>query len=138
VTVAPEDAASSQPSTIEPADPAVESVGHMRKDRLQDLLQQALRTESPLEANLGAVKVDLFEMTMQLKKFLAKAFPNQPENWDEFGQMMQGYDNYLKLTKQIDRFTQLDIKLKDMESRAAETRAVISKGQEPKSEKVAK
>jgi hypothetical protein len=60
-----------------------------------------------LDANLGTVNADLFLMAHRLMQGMGDVLESRPDSLEEFDLAHQSLDNYLRVTKQIDRFTQL-------------------------------
>jgi hypothetical protein len=103
--------------------PMADSVAQVRTRRRDELLQKSLESDNPLEANLGAVQVDLLDMATQLKEFLAVAFPDSAENWAEFEQLTVGCNTMLRVTSQVERYAHLSLKFQEAKERAIERRA---------------
>jgi hypothetical protein len=97
----------------QPPAPAAVKQFVLRNQRIQDYLVQSLAKGSPLEANLGAVNCDLFSMASHLWQAIAEALQQGPAALEELEYLMPAVEQYLKITKQIDRYAQLAIKLGD-------------------------
>ena len=100
----PSHSGSGATSTTEPITP--------QQRRLQDLIAAALATACPLEANLGIVKCGLIDLAQRLHTALVSALGEPPATVAEIEQVSRTIDQYLRLTKQIDRYAQLAIKLR--------------------------
>lgn len=116
----------------------------LRAERILDYLQSALTQHDPLLANLGAVHSDLLQIERKLKQALDRALSDATRDVLDFEVLLPGLDHLLRLAKQIDRFTQLEIQLKGaarkstVPQRAAtepqDTPAVAAEGSSPSEE----
>jgi hypothetical protein len=84
----------------------------VRLQRIMDYVKEASEKRDALDATLGAVNGDLLLMARRLRQELDD-FLNRPSQSTEELLLAQAvFDQYLRLAKQIDRFAQLDIKLR--------------------------
>lgn len=102
-------ASSLQPST--PRDPASGDEVDRRLQRIRDYLDEALAKDNALAANLGAAASDLMLLGYQLKQAIDAALAEAPVALDRFEQLLPAIDYYLRINKQVDRMTQLDLRL---------------------------
>jgi hypothetical protein len=82
-------------------------VDDVRLQRIIEYLQDSLADSDPLDANLGTVNADLFLMAHRLMQGMGDVLASRPDSLEEFDLVHQSLDHYLRVTKQIDRFTQL-------------------------------
>lgn len=83
----------------------------VRTRRLAEYMASSLTEDDPLAANLGAVNGDLMLLAYRMRQALDGLFDEPPESVQELQAAMPGLEGYLKVTKQIDRFSQLAVKL---------------------------
>lgn len=83
----------------------------VRTRRLAEYMASSLAKDDPLAANLGAVHGDLMLLEYRMRQALDGLFDTPPESLQELQAAMPGVEGYLKVTKQIDRFAQLAMKL---------------------------
>jgi hypothetical protein len=79
----------------------------VRLQRIIEYMRDSLADSDPLDANLGAVNADLFLMAHRLMQGMGDVLESRPDSLEEFGLVHQSLDHYLRVTKQIDHFTQL-------------------------------
>jgi hypothetical protein len=89
------------------AAPSVES----REQRIADYVAESLAKDDALEANLGILNADLMLIAHRFRHALDEALQQPPETLAEMAEFMPGIDGYLRVVKQIDRFSQLALKL---------------------------
>ena len=65
-----------------------------------------------MEANLGVVNADLMLLAGRFRHVLEEAMQQSPETLAEMAELMPGVDSYLRVVKQVDRFSQLAVKLR--------------------------
>jgi hypothetical protein len=87
------------------------TTGNLRDQRIADYLNDALSKPDPFEANLGIVNADLMQIAHRLQQVLNEAMQQPPETLAEMAEFMPGLDGYLRVVKQVDRFSQLALKL---------------------------
>lgn len=79
----------------------------VRLQRIIEYMRDSLANSDPLDANLGTVNADLFLMAHRLMQGMGDVLESRPDSLEEFDLAHQSLDHYLRVTKQIDRFTQL-------------------------------
>jgi hypothetical protein len=84
---------------------------NLREQRIADYMEDSLAKHDPLEANLGIVNADLMKIAHQFQRVLDDAMQQAPETLSEMIEFMPGIDGYLRIVKQVDRFSQLTMKL---------------------------
>lgn len=82
-----------------------------RVQRIMDYLESSLRKRDALQATIGAVNSDLMLIGYRLKQVVQTAMDTTPAALDEYGKLMPAVESLLKVFKQIDRFTQLEVRL---------------------------
>jgi len=83
-----------------------------REKRLADYVTQSLEVADPFEASVGAVNADLMLIAHRFRQALGEALEKPPENLEELAEFMPSVDGYLRIVKQVDRMSQLALKLK--------------------------
>ena len=83
----------------------------VRLQRMTDYLEESLAKSNPLEASLGGVIFDLLLMARRLMQEFNGFLNSRSDSSEELELVQPSLDQYLRITKQIDRFTQLVVKL---------------------------
>lgn len=83
-----------------------------REQRIADYLTQSLEVGDPFEANVGMVNADLMFLVHRYQQALGGALEEPPEDLAELAEITPSVDSYLRLVKQMDRISQLAMKLK--------------------------
>ena len=114
----------------EPSPPRADAVKEQhierRNQRIEDYLRAALESPNPLAANLGAANSDLMAVQHALQQAIDTALSQTKPTLAELETLLPGIDYLLKIAKQIDRFSQLEIKLKPAEPDLASLAALRS------------
>jgi hypothetical protein len=87
-----------------------------RHERVDDYLDHALKASHPLEANLGVVHSDLMWFAGTLNDTLSGYRREAAETLLAKEEFFPTLEMYLKVSKQIDRFAQLLLKVQKLES----------------------
>jgi hypothetical protein len=95
------------------------STGALRKQRIEDFQNDALAASDPLQANLGAINGALMRMSYHMETALEAALITITDPVDRFARLGPAIDAYLKVTRQIDRFAQLDNRLSSPQDASA-------------------
>lgn len=114
------------------SEPVPEDAGGLdrRSARIADYLAQALAEDNPLLANLGTVNCDLLQVQNFLRQAVEDAFAKVPRDLSEWEHLTPAIDQLVKIVKQIDRFTQLDIRIRSEEQSARREEArLMNEGQ---------
>jgi hypothetical protein len=82
-----------------------------RLQRIIDYSEEALAKSDALEANLGSVITDLLLIARRYSLELKEVLNTDPSAPEELELIEPSLDQYLRVTKQLDRFTQLVVKL---------------------------
>lgn len=99
----PTDAAAPAQTDAAAADP--------RLQRIAEQLAEALRSPDLLRGITMASSCDIMELSWQLKKAIDAELADGPGSLDHFAELSPALDTLLRMTKQIERFTQLDMRL---------------------------
>ena len=91
--------------------PSAAEVASLRLARIQQYLLASLEQVDPLEANLGAAASDLMSLGFKLKQAIEESLADTPNSLERFQRLRPAIDDYLKLSRQIDRYAQLDRRL---------------------------
>ena len=83
-----------------------------REQRIADYVTQSLGVSDPFEANVGVVNADLMMFALRYRQVLSEALEQPPESLAELAEIMPSVDSYVRLVKQMDRVSQLAMKLK--------------------------
>jgi hypothetical protein len=81
-----------------------------RLDRITRYRESALNKSDDLEANLSVINADLMGMANQLRRELEEANERLPNSAKKLELRRRGFDDYLRVTKQIERYTTLVIR----------------------------
>ena len=85
----------------------------IREQRIADYVAESLAQEDAMEANLGVVNADLMLLAHRFRHVLEEAMQQPPETLAEMAELMPGVDSYLRVVKQVDRLSQLAVKLRE-------------------------
>jgi len=99
---------------VETADVGGAEVPDRRGRCLLQLVEETLANRNPLAANLGLVNCDLMRLARTFYDRLSEALARHPDTPEELAQLARAFDQFLKVTKQIERYGQFDIKLQQM------------------------
>ena len=91
-----------------------ESAGQTKDNRVKriaDYLESSLRKPDALQATIGAVNSDLMLIGHRLNQAVQHAMDTSPTALNEFGKLMPAVESLLKVYKQVDRFTQLEVRM---------------------------
>ena len=84
----------------------------VRLQRIMDYVKEASEKRDALDATLGAVNGDLLLIARRLRQELDDFLNRPSESAEELLLAQSFFDQHLRVAKQIDRFAQLDIKLR--------------------------
>jgi hypothetical protein len=84
-----------------------------RRRRLRDYHIRALAHEDPCQAMLGSVNAELMLVTMRVDQAINNSLAVGSATIEGVMQCSQAIDMLLKLTRQIDRFAQLELRPRD-------------------------
>lgn len=101
------------PPPLSPPDLAIK-----QQARVRQYLATALDDPDPLRANAAALSCDLMELAHRLKKGLDDAVDAGLHAFNDFDKLAPVLNAYLRMTRQIQSFAQLDCQL----ANSAETR----------------
>lgn len=82
-----------------------------RFQRLADYQKKAVKNSDPLVASLAVINSDLMGFAFRLSKAIDGAVGEGASSLQELHQVDPALNSYLRVAKQIDRFTQLGIHL---------------------------
>ena len=82
-----------------------------RLQRIEQLQSQALANPDPLAANLGAANGALMRIGFRLEEALEGALAKVPSPTERFDRLVPAIETYLKVMRQVDRFSQLEQRL---------------------------
>jgi hypothetical protein len=81
-----------------------------RLDRINRYADAALNKSDDLEANLGLITADLLGMAFRQQQMLANTSERGAGSPHQQELMRTAFDDYLRVTKQIERFMQLEVR----------------------------
>ncbi len=84
----------------------------VRLQRIMDYVKEASEKPDALDATLGAINGDLLLIARRLRQELDDFLDRPSESAEELLLAQSVFDQHLRVAKQIDRFAQLDIKLR--------------------------
>ena len=87
-----------------------------RLSRVLDYQASSLEKEDALEANLGSINSGLMRVALWLDETIEQAMGSGPPNVDSLQRILPAIDTHLRVTRQVDRFAQIEL-------RAAEARS---------------
>ncbi|MCA9125153.1 MAG: hypothetical protein KDB11_33490 [Planctomycetales bacterium] len=82
-----------------------------RLQRLQDLMQDAITEPNPLQSNLRATAGDVLALAYRLQQAISTGVEHAAADVAQFEKLVPSIELYLKLTRQADRFAQIDFRL---------------------------
>jgi hypothetical protein len=111
----PEPSPPPQPSRPASGQPSLSDaeVAALRLARIQEYLVESLQQLDALEANLGAAAADLMSLGCQLKVAIEESLAETPHALERFQRLQPAISEYLKVARQIDRYAQLDQRLRE-------------------------
>jgi hypothetical protein len=78
--------------------------------RVLDYQAHALAKPDPLQANLGSINSGLMRISLWLDESVAHALDGGPPDVERLSRVSQAIDTYLRVTRQVDRFSQLELR----------------------------
>jgi hypothetical protein len=85
---------------------------NVRLQRIMEYVNEAAEKRDALGLTLGAVNGDLLLMAWRLRQELDDFLHRPSESAEELLLAQSVFDHFLRVARQIDRFAQLDIKLR--------------------------
>ena len=83
---------------------------HARLSRALDYQLGALGKEDPLAANLGSMNGGLMRMAVWLDETLLQSMESGPPNLERAQRLLPAIETLLRLMRQVDRFSQLELR----------------------------
>src|SRR5262245_19224027 len=96
---------------LQPTEPATQGRRSQRLQRIQDYRRQALDRPDPLMATLGAANSDLLLLQYRFTQVLNRVLARSARSLEEFEDVAPEVQLCLQLSRQIDRFVQLEQRL---------------------------
>ena len=81
-----------------------------RERRVVDYLADSLAKRDPLEANVGSINSGLMLAALELDEFIRQRFQRDPGDPERLRRAMPAIDALLRVTRQVDRFAQLQLR----------------------------
>lgn len=107
---------------------SADEVVRLRDQRLEQYLRAALQMEDPLVANVSALNADLLQLAKHMTQRIVSAYEELSPNVGEFIHLAPATDAYLRLTRQIERFSTLVDRINGRQGRADNTAPVSTGG----------
>ena len=83
----------------------------LRMEKILEYLGNSLAVPNAMQASLGAVNADLLVLSYRLTRAIDEQLEPGPAGLAAFGDVMPAIEVLLKLSKQVDRYSNLDLKL---------------------------
>jgi hypothetical protein len=109
-------------SEIEPDDMS-QAVEESRLALIADYRHEALRKVDCLQANLALVNCGLLDLALQSETVMKKLLQSDGANILESPEMQRIMRNHLQITRQIDRYANLDARIDENKHQAESARA---------------
>jgi len=81
-----------------------------RLSRVYEYLTESLKKKDALEANVGSVNCGLMQIAIWLDEAIGQDIAIGPLDVDRLKHLSPAIETYLKVTRQIDRFAQIQIR----------------------------
>ena len=101
-----------------------------RLKRVLDYQAEVLTKESHLEAVLGTINAGLMGVTIRMDEFIERVLAANPKTIDRVQKLLPSIQTYLQVTRQIDRLTQVELKV--AASRKSKSAAKADKPAKPR------
>ena len=86
--------------------------GDLQEQRIADFMKESLSVDNTLESNLGALNAQIMLIAKRYGTVMSEAAAMKLDTLLELDEMGIRFNHYLKLTKQIDRFASLALKIR--------------------------
>jgi len=102
-----------EPQLTEPpsGEAAASLLRQVRRQCVQKYLEHSLAQRNALRAGFGAINADLMAVVQPIAELLQRALSNPSFTIDGTQKMMPVLDTYHRLTRMIERFGQLDVRI---------------------------
>lgn len=101
-----------------------------RLSRVGDYLVASLEKTNPLDANLGSLNSGLMEMALRLETMILQGLANGLPLVSRHESLMPALEVYLRLTRQVDRFSNLERQRAEPVAKAAGRKRLTPPAQE--------
>lgn len=91
----------------------------VRLQRVADYQSGAAARPDPLEANLGLINGGLMRIGLAIDEAVTRALAKTPITIEQLDRMRPTIEMYLRITRQVDRFAQLELKCRVATAREA-------------------
>ena len=95
----------------------------LRRARIAEYRHEALRKEDSLRANLGAINAGLLEIALEHEIAVRKALQSGAGNMLESPYFQRAISTHLNITRQVDRFANVDVRFEAAEQQAENAKA---------------
>lgn len=99
-----------------PKEPGTTAV---RLQRVADYQSDAAALPDPLRANLGLMNAGLMRIGQAIDEAVDQALRDGPTTIEQLDRLRPTIEMYLRITRQVDRFAQLELKTREVDSREA-------------------
>jgi len=100
-----------QPAEIPSGDLVAAQIRQARQQCVQKYLAHSLAHKDPLRAGFGAINADLMAVAQPIAELLKRGLSSPALTIDGAQKMMPVLDTYHRLTRMIERFGQLDVRI---------------------------
>ena len=101
-----------------PSAPVREARSDLRSSRLDELAEASLAKLDPLDANIAMINWELLSMASELGPAILEAMRDSVQETDSSKSAAARLNDYLRILKQVERFTEFEAR-KDREARRA-------------------
>jgi hypothetical protein len=86
---------------------------NVRLSRVLDYQISSLEKDDPLEANLGSINSGLMRVALWLDETIEQVMESGPPNVERLARILPAIDAHLRVTRQVDRFAQIELRAVD-------------------------
>lgn len=102
-----------------PEVPTVQGTTAVRLQRVADYQSDAAALPDPLRANLALMNAGLLRIGQAIDEAVDQALRDGPTTIEQLDRLRPTIEMYLRITRQVDRFAQLELKTREVDSREA-------------------
>ena len=104
------------PDPHAPTDAAADERPDLWMQRIGDYLHEALTHPNAFAANLGAQNSSLMKLAYRMQQTIDNAMEQGPMTLEDLEDLRPTIESYSKITKQVDRFSQLWMKFDEVKA----------------------
>jgi hypothetical protein len=91
----------------------------LRLQRVRDYQNKSIANANELESNLGSINSGLLRIALRLEETIEEAMARTPVPVERMQRVYQAIDTHLRVSKQIDRFAQVELRGSDPRRRSS-------------------